>query len=285
MQVFGSLALSLLLTLPAMAQKARPKKDIDQEQALHAQAFYENLPAETASSLDQLILQIQNSPYALNRISNEISLGNTPIYLLIQGLDFSAPTLWEALHILRQAKATSYFLSWSKKDDIEANIDKVKKGILALLQTYPQQQIVVFGFSAGGVLAIKVWDDFMLELSQEQLSHLTLRNVVAVPHGYGAPKISKVANSFVGKTTIAMGIGIEDQLKNLPLKRCEEWITTNGNLDIHARPNKDGRSPQQLQSPACGAGHRHELPEESHFSALHRILTDSLSEDIAELSK
>ena len=268
-----------LALAPHLAFGAKSKEEIDLNHQKTAAAFYEGLSLSERQSLSELLKKIVTSESSLTRISTDETKVNNVIYLYIQGLEFLEQDQWEPITILRQSNHISYFFHWSKNDSIQSNQDKLKKSISSLLESHPQNEIVVFGFSAGGVLALLAWDQLMFELTNNLFTRLTLRNIVAVPHGYGASRMARVASLFVGKTTILIGMGIDEKLKNKLITRCEQWITTDGDLDIHARDNKDGRSPQILTTAACGEDHLHRLPLEGHFSALSSVLRKSISED------
>lgn len=255
------------------------KKAVDDVHLAEVQAFYNELPTNRQKELTQIFNEVSVSNDFLTHLTEKTSDPNAKVYLLVQGLEFFEQDLWEPFDILQQKNRDSYFLHWSKKDSLAENIEKFKHSVNRLLQLYPQNQIVVFGFSAGGVIAVSGWDAMMSELSASDFSRLSLRTVAAVSHGYGFTKTALMASPFVGKTTVAIGIGIEGKLHHPQIQRCEQWITTNGDLDIHARANKDGHSPQDFSTPICGTDHLHELSQFGHFSALAYVLRSTLAED------
>ncbi len=273
------LIICLLGLLPLLVKAETSKDDLATEHLNTANAYFKQLDQSQQDSLTHLISKIRNSDDSLNLVSSNETSQKNAIYLLVQGLEFFDFDLWEPFDILQKSGHNSYFLHWSKQDSFKSNQNKFREALSTLIRNFPQNEIVVFGFSAGGVIALTVWDELMNQLSPDTFSRLSLRNIVAVSHGYGATRMARIASPFVGRTTISIGIGIDGKLSHPLIERCEQWITTDGNRDIHARINADGRSPQVLQNAACGEDKLHKLPHDGHFSALSSVLRSSIDED------
>ena len=204
------LALYLLLTAPLKAQ------------------------ADIAKSID-IAVMIANSQESLVKIKDGIK---QPI-LFIQGLDLAeVPTEWlKPFELAMNSEHSVYFFKWSKFDSIYKNRNLLLEAIKFLLSTYQDSNLTLVGYSAGGIIALLALDAIVDSIDPElSVARINVQLVAAPVFGYNINKrpVTYLAVPFAGATSVKIGIGVFENLKNKNFKGCHQWITTNCHLDKHA---------------------------------------------------
>lgn len=231
--------------------------------------------AETAES-NEIVAAILNSTDSLIKIKQ--GTGN-PI-LLIQGLDFlEKPIEWLGpFELAMKSEHTVYFFKWSKFNNILKNRDELLNVIQILLLQHSSSHLTLVGYSAGGVLALLALDQLTDSVDLERLKF----HLVAAPvFGYniGNRPITYIAAPFIGKTSVAIGAGVYEKLKNKDFGSCHQWITTNCELDSHACqkgptfPQTGNTTKGKLM--VCGSAVTY-LDNESHTSVLNTVMSKIL---------
>lgn len=227
------------------------------------------------SSPSQEILKIKSSRNGLIELQRqrEHLTEETPL-LLIQGLTFdSPPTAWiKPLRYLSKKPHALYFFKWSRFKSLQFNKEQLRKALLSLLDTH--KNIDVFGYSAGGVIALLALDSLV---GTPFYSRVHLRTVATPFFGYAAPKrLAYLGAPFAGMSAVQIGVGAHRFLQHKRLEGCQQWITTNCKLDQHACIHR-GISPERghlrnLPEMPCGNENLTLLDQESHESSLFAVI-------------
>lgn len=168
-----------------------------------------------------------------------------------------------------------YYHKWSKFESLKKNQELFVISIKSLLAQYKRMKLTVISYSAGGAVAMLAKDQMMGDPLNKRVH---LHTISAPLFGYGAPKISLVANPFVGDSTMQVGIGAHKKLKNARLSQCSHWVTGNCELDSHACLNKrkklypqTGPADGSIEMP-CGNENTHVFYDEDHKSIIIRAI-------------
>ncbi len=230
------------------------------------------IPCHAASpNLSDKLKVLEKSKTPLNLV-NTSERDDTPVVLIVQPLDFVLKDFKLPIQIAHGL--TTFVFKWSKRRSIEANVFELKKAVLELSLTHSNREVIAFASSAGGVLLVKTIDE--LSSKHEVPANFYFHSVSSPVNGYGAPRVAAVANPLVGKTTISIGIGLSGRLQNKRLQNCEQWVTTNCELDKHACKRRGGY-PQLLDDPPCGTENVHMLNFESHSTVFPYVMREVLA--------
>lgn len=156
------------------------------------------------------------------------------VYLFVQGLELKGEALiWESeLQRFEGTGRTVHFFKWSKRKKLARNVQNLLATIEKLRSENLSKEIIIVGYSAGGVLALLALDRWMEKTQDPQIF---LHTVASPLFGYGAPKFAPLAAFFVGHTSLSVGRGvfkINDSVIERPY--CRHWINTDCSKDNHA---------------------------------------------------
>lgn len=156
------------------------------------------------------------------------------VYLFVQGLELTGEAVqWESeLQRLEEAGRMVHFFKWSKRKTLERNVQALLETIEQLRIENLSKEIIMVGYSAGGVLGLLALDCW---IEKTQDSQIFLHTVASPLFGYNAPKFAPFAAFFVGHTALAVGRGIFKT--TLPVHErsyCRHWINTDCSKDNHS---------------------------------------------------
>lgn len=198
------------------------------------------------------------------------------VYLFVQGLELTGEAdQWEReLQRLEEAGRMVHFFKWSKRKKLERNVQALFNTIEQLRIENLSKEIIIVGYSAGGVLCLLALDRW---IDKTQDSQIFLHTVASPLFGYSAPKFAPFAAFFVGHTALAVGRGIF-KTSNPVRERtyCRHWINTDCRLDKHSCPSfgiypMTGVADQSLLP--CRGGTVVEM-QESHAGILTKALLE-----------
>lgn len=249
-------------------------KLLDKLTSDEATAFIQALPENEKKELNSFLEKIKNPKESLFTI---VESDEDPI-LLVNGLDIQDfPYAWvKPFHKLQKTKRGSYYFQWDKFDSMETNKNKLTAVIKQILSKHAGKNLTIIGYSAGGIVVTRSMD----ELNDDpEAKRIQFHTVAAPLFGYKAPALAYLGVPFAGKTSIEIGIGQYDKLKNKKLTQCHHWVTTNCELDLHTCDNKTlnpqlGPGDARVSSLPCGAENVIGYKDESHSSVLSRAFFD-----------
>lgn len=293
-QYFGqyqSMKTFIFITLFCLAQnvlchESRSKAEIQSDNDLMIQAFFNSQDEVDQVFLNQKISMLRNikEEYKNKQIPSpmrKITQGEEnfkPVLLFIQGLpqkeDSKGLLEWmEPILLVRNAGFRSYFHSITMKKNVYSNTLMLRDSINELKKIYPHKEIIIFGYSAGGVVALK-----MLESYNSSDIKLTLHTIASPVMGYNAPKFLSFFKSF----TFDIGLGVANNIEAGMLRSCQHHVTTKCDLDIHACKRlgtfpQIGPSPKSANLLPCGPEATTFYPDETHSTVLAKVIFDYIN--------
>ncbi len=234
-------------------------------------SFVNELSIEERKSLNDVFFKIKNSQSTLTQM---IQGSGNPV-LLIHGLDFeNFPFEYlRPIHSLIGRQRNSFAFRWNKRDSIDKNSDQLIESLKKIMDLFPDHEVTVFAYSAGGGVALLALD----KIKEDSFySKISLHTIASPIYGYGAPDGAFIAIPFVGSSTIAIGKGINKKLIHSKLNQCHHWINTNCELDHHTCEYK-GINPQlgpvasDVKNLPCGSENTTLFNDENHASILNRV--------------
>lgn len=204
----------------------------------------------------------------------KLSAGSGTVVLLVHGIDPSnSLSEWDKPFTkLLDLDKNVYMHRWSKFVSLKKNEELLLTSIRMLLKTYPNEELIIIGHSAGGAIALLAKDS----LTGTKLDKRIYLHTIATPlFGYGAPFLAHLGTPFVGGTTIAMGLGIYKKLKHKHLNQCTHWVNSNCLLDHHTCDNSKRLSPELGELNGWmpgGIENTHYFNDEDHLSIISRAI-------------
>ncbi len=237
-------------------------------------SYFYNLSFEVRAVLTREVVRAQRADNGLVKLQLGEVLRPGKV-VIMHGLDFHGQEFVEPFHIAMLSGRETYFFKYSKFDSYESNLEMLKAELKKLQKTGEEVQIVAH--CTGGVFAIDLLD--RMKLAGESLHQLKLATVATPISGYDAPDniFPWFAAPFVGRTTISVGIGLKGKFHAGPIGQCEQWITTDCSLDIHACPYGKIQQPQMMDPQPCAMIHY--LPGHTHHNGFTFVLRKLLLDE------
>jgi len=260
----------LFISVTASAYTRKEQKKLNAE---YIQNYMNQLTAKRQNELrlqSQKIMSVKMKLVSAS-LRDEAYLNTNKVILFAHGVSPKTEELYIPLDIFDKAGLPAYALRWRERAKLKTNTKLFKEAFLQLKQKYGEHtQIIIFGYSAGGLIALKAFDDWATEnyFPTNMQYHLISSPV----NGYNAPRFgTPIMNILAGYTTVAIGQGMYRLLKyNEPLS-CTQWLTTNCELDINACAHKKG-FPQIINPLPCGADHTLSLNDQTHYTVLPKVI-------------
>lgn len=156
------------------------------------------------------------------------------VYLFVQGLELKGEAKnWEnELKRFEHSGRSVYFFKWSKRKKLERNVEALLESIEQLRSENQSQEIIMVGYSAGGVLGLLALDRW---IRKTQDSQIFLHTIASPLFGYSAPKFAPLAAMIVGHTALAVGRGVfKTTTPVVERSYCRHWINTDCSKDNHS---------------------------------------------------
>ncbi|MFH1727923.1 MAG: hypothetical protein ABIA04_05850 [Pseudomonadota bacterium] len=195
-----------------------------------SKSFYE---LDTISKVSEL----KKLKKGLVRI-NEVSDNNLPVFFIIQGLDFLDGE--ELLPIIEEQikyKFGLFLFTYSAHAPTPFNTDRLAYSLKFLAMRYPKKEIILIGYSAGGVLALKAIEKLKYKskkfnIHESIFDRISVNTVASPINGFEMPVLGYISAPLSGFTTCDIASGLIVTRGNI--QNCHHWVTTNCSLDIAA---------------------------------------------------
>lgn len=197
-----------------------------------------------------------------------------PVFFFIQGLFYGKAFEWyRPFYWLNKSEVGSYLYRFPPLVSTKRMAQDIEVSVKILLRAYPERNIEVVAFSAGGIPALMAWEKLQESLGEDfKRIHLT---TAATPlGGYDVPKfIDKLSGIFPFMSlNHDLMTGGDGKFKKMGLSRCSHIVTTNCDLDVHAC----NKNPQLLEQMPCGLDNTLLSDQFSHHQALESAVEDLL---------
>ena len=244
---------------------------VNERNGRRAREFLTDIPVSRARWIVRTIDRLNHSPKKVAKIS-EPAFQSTPIVVFVQGIRLGDGYEWyRAFDFLLRHGFGSYLIKIDPRDSIIENGSQFGQAIKQIRQSVSGRKIVIFGYSAGGVVALEAWKDPRLA----SLPEIRLVTIASPLGGYDAPPLlSELIVPFMGRMVQELGQSQESRFGSMRMANCTHHVTTRCDLDFHACLNDSGLSHQQMEDMPCQETRIH--PEVDH----HVVLLETLENEL-----
>ena len=257
-----------------LARRNHLRNVINEANANVAREYLAARPEE--AHVKSLIKRLADASHGIYKIQEEEHESNRPILLIAQGLYIDEGYEWyQPFSLLYNHPREVYFHVYNNRRPLRVQKRWLRESLNQLLREYPSREIVIIGFSAGGMISLELWSEIH---SNSRFQNVRLVTVAAPISGYDMPRIGRLfVAPVLGRLTSQIAFGRQSSLNGRSFERCIQYVTSSCDLDVHACSHGDVDNPQLLRDMPCSEVVISDI--DTHHSMLTRAIRDYISED------